>query len=98
MKDIITVKYFGEIAEAINCNEEQISTNTDNLSELLEQLNIHYDERLEYYPATLEVNWVFVKVVVKNQNLFLFFLPSYPSIESGHFWFGMNCSTYKNSR
>ncbi len=54
MKDMITVKYFGEIAEAINCNEEQISTKSDNLSELIEQLNDKYN--LERFPMIIALN------------------------------------------
>ncbi len=54
MNDMITVKYFGEIAEAINCNEEQISTKTDNLSEVIEQLNEKYN--LERFPMIIALN------------------------------------------
>ncbi len=54
MNDMITVKYFGEIAEAINCNEEQISTKSDNLSELIEQLNDKYN--LERFPMIIALN------------------------------------------
>ena len=57
MKDIITVKYFGEIAEAINCNEEQISIKSDKLSVLIEQLNNKYN--LERFPM----------IIAHNQNL-----------------------------
>jgi len=54
MKDTITVKYFGEIAEAINCQEEQISTKSDNLYEFMEELTEKYD--LQRFPMILALN------------------------------------------
>ena len=70
MKDMITVKYFGEIAEAINCNEEQISTKTDNLSELIEQLNEKYN--LERFPMIIALNQNLIDmskdIMIKNND------------------------------
>lgn len=51
---MITVKYFGEIAEAISCSVEQISTNSGKLSELIEQLNNKYN--LERFPMVIALN------------------------------------------
>ena len=70
MKDMITVKYFGEIAEAINCNEEQISTKSDNLSELIEQLNEKYN--LERFPMIIALNQNLIElsndITIKNND------------------------------
>ena len=54
MIDRITIKYFGEIAEAANCNEEQISSKTDKLSELIEQLSDKYN--LQRFPLIIALN------------------------------------------
>ena len=70
MNDMITVKYFGEIAEAINCNEEQISTKSDNLSELIEQLNDKYN--LERFPMIIALNQNLIElsndITIKNND------------------------------
>ncbi len=70
MNDMITVKYFGEIAEAINCNEEQISTKMDNLSELIEQLNDKYN--LERFPMIIALNQNLIDmsndITIKNND------------------------------
>ena len=70
MNDMITVKYFGEIAEAINCNEEQISTKSDNLSELIEQLNEKYN--LERFPMIIALNQNLIDmsndITIKNND------------------------------
>jgi len=70
MKDMITVKYFGEIAEAINCNEEKISTKTDKLSELLEQLSDKYN--LERFPMIIALNQNLIElstdITIKNND------------------------------
>ncbi len=67
---MITVKYFGEIAEAISCNEEQISTKTDNLSELIEQLNDKYN--LERFPMIIALNQNLIDmssdITIKNND------------------------------
>ncbi len=67
---MITVKYFGEIAEAINCNEEQVSTKTDNLSELIEQLNEKYN--LERFPMIIALNQNLIElsndITIKNND------------------------------
>ena len=67
---MITVKYFGEIAEAINCNEEQISTKTDNLSEVIEQLNEKYN--LERFPMIIALNQNLIELsndlTIKNND------------------------------
>ncbi|MBT8394302.1 MAG: MoaD/ThiS family protein [Flavobacteriaceae bacterium] len=51
---MITIKYFGEIAEAINCKEEQIAAKSDNLSELIEELNEKYN--LKRFPMIIALN------------------------------------------
>ncbi len=70
MNDMITVKYFGEIAEAINCNEEQVSTKSDNLSELIEQLNDKYN--LERFPMIIALNQNLIElsndITIKNND------------------------------
>lgn len=70
MKDMITVKYFGEIAEAINCNEEQISSKSDKLSELIEQLNDKYN--LERFPMIIALNQNLIElstdITIKNND------------------------------
>jgi molybdopterin synthase sulfur carrier subunit len=70
MKDMITVKYFGEIAEAISCNEEQFSTNSDKLSELIEQLNDKYN--LERFPMIIALNQNLIDmsndITIKNND------------------------------
>ena len=70
MSHMITVKYFGEIAEAINCNEEQISTKTDNLSEVIEQLNEKYN--LERFPMIIALNQNLIELsndlTIKNND------------------------------
>ncbi len=70
MKDMITVKYFGEIAEAINCNEEQISTKSDKLSVLIEQLNNKYN--LERFPMIIALNQNLIElsndITIKNND------------------------------
>jgi molybdopterin synthase sulfur carrier subunit len=48
------VKYFGEIAEATNCNEEQISPESNNLSDLMEKLSKKYD--LDRFPLIIALN------------------------------------------
>ena len=70
MNDMITVKYFGEIAEAINCNEEQVSTKSDNLSELIAQLNEKYN--LERFPMIIALNQNLIDmsndITIKNND------------------------------
>ncbi len=70
MIDMITVKYFGEIAEAINCNEEQVSTKSDNLSELIAQLNEKYN--LERFPMIIALNQNLIDmsndITIKNND------------------------------
>ena len=70
MNDMITVKYFGEIAEAINCNEEQVSTKSDNLSEVIEQLNEKYN--LERFPMIIALNQNLIDmsndITIKNND------------------------------
>lgn len=70
MNDMITVKYFGEIAEAINCNEEQVSTKSDKLSELIEQLNEKYN--LERFPMIIALNQNLIElsndITIKNND------------------------------
>ena len=70
MNDMITVKYFGEIAEAINCNEEQVSTKSDNLSELIEHLNDKYN--LERFPMIIALNQNLIDmsndITIKNND------------------------------
>lgn len=70
MNDMITVKYFGEIAEAINCNEEQVSTKSDNLSEVIEQLNEKYN--LERFPMIIALNQNLIElsndITIKNND------------------------------
>ncbi|QDO93886.1 MoaD/ThiS family protein [Formosa sediminum] len=39
---MITIKYFGMLAEHTQCNEEQLDFKAVKLSELLEDLNIKY--------------------------------------------------------
>ena len=70
MNDMITVKYFGEIAEAINCNEEQVSTKSDNLFEVIEQLNEKYN--LERFPMIIALNQNLIElsndITIKNND------------------------------
>ncbi|TNJ42933.1 MoaD/ThiS family protein [Tamlana fucoidanivorans] len=41
---LITIKYFGQIAEVTQKNEEQIETSASHISELLDALNQKYKE------------------------------------------------------
>ena len=54
MMDTITVKYFGEIAEATNCNEEQVTTKTNKLSDVIEALSMKHN--LERFPMIIALN------------------------------------------
>ncbi len=54
MMDTITVKYFGEIAEATNCNEEQVVTTSNKLSDLMEELCKKH--KLERFPMIIALN------------------------------------------
>lgn len=54
MMDTITVKYFGEIAEATNCNEEQVATETNKLSDVIEALCVKHN--LERFPMIIALN------------------------------------------
>ncbi len=54
MMDTITVKYFGEIAEATNCNEEQVTTKTNKLSDLINELNEKH--KLGRFPMIIALN------------------------------------------
>lgn len=42
-KDMITIKYFGEIAEATNCSEEQVTTHSNRLSDVVNALKKKYN-------------------------------------------------------
>jgi molybdopterin synthase sulfur carrier subunit len=57
MINTITVKYFGEIAEATNCNEEQVATASNKLSDLIEELSKKHDLK------------GFSMIIALNQNL-----------------------------
>jgi len=52
--DMITVKYFGEIAEATNCNEEQVATKTNKLSDVINELSVKH--KLERFPMIIALN------------------------------------------
>jgi molybdopterin synthase sulfur carrier subunit len=52
--DTITVKYFGEIAEATNCNEEQVATKTNKLSDLINELSEKH--KLGRFPMIIALN------------------------------------------
>jgi len=68
--DKITVKYFGEIAEAINCNEEQITAKSNKLSDLMEYLNTKYN--LQRFPIIIALNQNLIdqndKITIKNND------------------------------
>ena len=70
MMDKITVKYFGEIAEAINCNEEQITAKSNKLSDLMEYLNTKYN--LQRFPIIIALNQNLIdqndKITIKNND------------------------------
>jgi molybdopterin synthase sulfur carrier subunit len=54
MMDTITVKYFGEIAEATNCNEEQVTTQSNKLSDVIKALCVKHN--LERFPMIIALN------------------------------------------
>ena len=51
---MITVKYFGEIAEATNCSEEQVTTQSNKLSDLIDALSLKHN--LERFPMIIALN------------------------------------------
>jgi len=52
------IRYFGQIAEAVGCTEEQISLVNSDLKELIQTLNEQYD--LERFQKNIAVNQVIV--------------------------------------
>ena len=60
MMDTITVKYFGEIAEATNCNEEQVATTTNKLSDLIGELSKKHN--LERFQMILALNQTMIEL------------------------------------
>ena len=78
MMDTITVKYFGEIAEATNCNEEQVVTASNKLSELIEQLSKKH--KLERFQLIIALNQNLVELndhITINNNDELAILPPF---------------------
>lgn len=51
---MITIKYFGEIAEATNCQEEQLSFSQNSLYELMQNLNKKY--KLDNHDIIVAIN------------------------------------------
>ena len=77
MKDI-TVKYFGEIAEATNCNEEQVRTTSSKLSDLVEELSRKHN--LERFPMIIALNQNMIELnddITINSNDELAILPPF---------------------
>ena len=78
MMDTITVKYFGEIAEASKCNEEQVVTASNKLSEIIEELNKKH--KLERFQLIIALNQNLVELndhITINNNDELAILPPF---------------------
>lgn len=78
MMDSITVKYFGEIAEATSCQEEQLVTQSDKLSDLIEELSNKYN--LNRFPLIVALNQNIVDLdedIKVNNNDELAILPPF---------------------
>ena len=78
MMDTITVKYFGEIAEATNCNEEQVVTASNKLSEIIEELSKKH--KLERFQLIIALNQNLVELndnITINNNDELAILPPF---------------------
>ena len=76
MMDTITVKYFGEIAEATNCNEEQVTTQSNKLSDVIEKLSKKH--KLEQFDMIIALNQNLVELndnITINNNDELAILP-----------------------
>jgi len=76
--DSITVKYFGEIAEATSCQEEQLVTQSDKLSDLIEELSNKYN--LNRFPLIVALNQNIVDLdedIKVNNNDELAILPPF---------------------
>lgn len=76
--DTITVKYFGEIAEATNCNEEQVVTASNKLSEIIEELSKKH--KLERFQLIIALNQNLVELndhITINNNDELAILPPF---------------------
>lgn len=78
MMDTITVKYFGEIAEATNCNEEQILTPSNKLLEIIEELSKKH--KLDRFQLIIALNQNLVELndhITINNNDELAILPPF---------------------
>ena len=78
MMDTITVKYFGEIAEATNCNEEQVTTQSNKLSDVIEKLSKKH--KLEQFDMIIALNQNLVELndnITINNNDELAILPPF---------------------
>ena len=78
MMDTITVKYFGEIAEASKCNEEQVVTASNKLSEIIEELSKKH--KLERFQLIIALNQNLVELndnITINNNDELAILPPF---------------------
>ena len=74
----ITVKYFGEIAEATSCNEEQVRTTSNKLSDLVEELSRKHN--LERFQMIIALNQNMIELnddITINSNDELAILPPF---------------------
>jgi molybdopterin synthase sulfur carrier subunit len=73
---LVTIKYFGMLAELTNCNEETIEFSGNYISELLEELFLKY-KSLKNKPFQVAQNNELVPIETKLNNQEIVLLPPF---------------------
>ena len=68
MIDTITVKYFGEIAEAASCNSEELLIKSDKLSDFIDHIVEKYNLNQFSFSVALNQNMIDLNKDIRIKN------------------------------